>query len=271
MDRGAWPFFVDGVTCLVISVSVCEEKREERREKMKRRWKGEWKRKWREEKRRKRWFFFKEKCFKTLKPARWISPKCFEKKKSLSDELFLHFSAKVQNLTVFFNYLHDSNSIFWARGINSEWVSGGTVSASGDDALDLRVLGQVARRPQRVCWRLDTRHLTRFFSAVSRSRQPAPSWKSAFQKTLIFLMQNRKRVSLTRTSGIKETVFPTNIPSCFLLLRSCVFDFSDLGFLFLRSCVLRFSLPPLPLFFLRFRNSFWSIFPRFVQRNMSRK
>ena len=33
MDRGAWPFFVDGVTCLVISVSVCEEKREERREK----------------------------------------------------------------------------------------------------------------------------------------------------------------------------------------------------------------------------------------------
>ena len=38
------------------------------------------------------------------------------------------FSAKVQNLTVFFFiYLHDSNSIFWARGINSEWVSGGTV------------------------------------------------------------------------------------------------------------------------------------------------
>ena len=30
MDRGAWPFFVDGVTCLVISVSVCEEKRKRR-------------------------------------------------------------------------------------------------------------------------------------------------------------------------------------------------------------------------------------------------
>ena len=29
MDRGAWPFFVDGDTCLVISVSVCEEKREQ--------------------------------------------------------------------------------------------------------------------------------------------------------------------------------------------------------------------------------------------------
>ena len=40
MDRGAWPFFVDGVTCLVNSVSVCEEKREERREKMKEEIKG---------------------------------------------------------------------------------------------------------------------------------------------------------------------------------------------------------------------------------------
>ena len=44
MDRRAWPFFVDGVTCLVNSVSVCEEKRkrrermkEKRREKMKER------------------------------------------------------------------------------------------------------------------------------------------------------------------------------------------------------------------------------------------
>ena len=27
----------------------------------------------------------------------------------------------------FFNYLHDSNSIFWAQGIKSEGVSGGTV------------------------------------------------------------------------------------------------------------------------------------------------
>ena len=34
MDREAWSFFVDGVTCLVISVSVCEEKkkREDERE-----------------------------------------------------------------------------------------------------------------------------------------------------------------------------------------------------------------------------------------------
>ena len=42
MDRGAWPFSVGGVICLVNSVSVCvkrrekrEERREERGEKMK--------------------------------------------------------------------------------------------------------------------------------------------------------------------------------------------------------------------------------------------
>ena len=42
-------------------------------------------------------------------------------KKSPSDDLFLHFSWKVQNLTVFSNCLHDSNSIFRAWGIKSEW------------------------------------------------------------------------------------------------------------------------------------------------------
>ena len=48
-------------------------------------------------------------------------------KKTFSDELFLLFSSKVQNLTFFQLFLHDSNSIFRAAGINSEWVSGGTV------------------------------------------------------------------------------------------------------------------------------------------------
>ena len=51
-----------------------------------------------------------------------------KKKKPLSDELFLVFPSIVQNLTVFFNYLHDSNSIFRAARINSEKVSGATVS-----------------------------------------------------------------------------------------------------------------------------------------------
>ena len=55
MDRGAWPFFVDGVTCLVISVSVCEERREKREEEREeRREKREERRGKREEKRRDR-------------------------------------------------------------------------------------------------------------------------------------------------------------------------------------------------------------------------
>ena len=37
------------------------------------------------------------------------------------------FPSKVQNLAVL-NYLHDSNSIFWAQGIKSELFFGRTVS-----------------------------------------------------------------------------------------------------------------------------------------------
>ena len=55
-----------------------------------------------------------------------ISPKCFEKKKTPSDELFLHFVCKKCRIWPFLNYLHDSNSIFWAQGIKSEWVFGRT-------------------------------------------------------------------------------------------------------------------------------------------------
>ena len=39
----------------------------------------------------------------------------------------------------FFNYLHDSNSIFRARGIKSEWVSGGTVSRSNRTGASVRL------------------------------------------------------------------------------------------------------------------------------------
>ena len=43
------------------------------------------------------------------------------------------FSAKVQNLAVFsIIYIHDSNSIFWAQGIKSEWVLGRTVRGDID-------------------------------------------------------------------------------------------------------------------------------------------
>ena len=50
-------------------------------------------------------------------------------KKSPSDDLFLHFPSKVQNLAVFFIYLHDSNSFFWAQRIKSELFFGRTVLA----------------------------------------------------------------------------------------------------------------------------------------------
>ena len=35
MDHGAWPFFVDGVTCLVKEKKMREDEREEKREEMK--------------------------------------------------------------------------------------------------------------------------------------------------------------------------------------------------------------------------------------------
>ena len=49
------------------------------------------------------------------------------RKKSLSDELFLLFFYKSVESGRFFIYLHDSNSIFWAQGIKSEWFLGRTV------------------------------------------------------------------------------------------------------------------------------------------------
>ena len=51
-----------------------------------------------------------------------------KKKKNLSDELFLPFFIESSESDRFFNYLHDSNSIFRERGINSEWVFGRRVS-----------------------------------------------------------------------------------------------------------------------------------------------
>ena len=119
MDRGAWPFFVDGVTCLVISVSVCEEKREERRERMKE--KRSEKIKGSSEKKRHRdetRFFSKKRCFQDPQTRQMNSrPKMF-RKKSLSDELFLHFFCKSSESDRFFIYLHDSNSIFGPTELN---------------------------------------------------------------------------------------------------------------------------------------------------------
>ena len=70
-----------------------DERENKRHDEEERRWKGKWRERWNEE-------FFYEKCFKTLKPARWISPKRFEKKITVG-RIFLCFNAKVQNLNVF--------------------------------------------------------------------------------------------------------------------------------------------------------------------------
>ena len=109
-----------------------KEKREERRDK---RWKEEkrWKWKWRdiEMKRNERkdvFFFFQKKCFKTLKSARWISSKCFEK--IPLGRIIPPFFFESSEADRVINYLHDSNSIFRAAGINSEIVFGRTVFVS---------------------------------------------------------------------------------------------------------------------------------------------
>ena len=102
MDRGAWPFFVDGVTCLVVSVSVREEEREKRRDTMKEKrrekMKGKMKEKMKRDRGKKCLFFFK-KVSESPNPPDELAQNV--SKKSPSDELFLHFSSKVQNLTVF--------------------------------------------------------------------------------------------------------------------------------------------------------------------------
>ena len=66
--------------------------------------------------------FFFEKCFKTLKPARWISPTCFEKKKKPFGRIVPPFFFESSESDRVFIYLHDSNSIFRTTRINSEEV-----------------------------------------------------------------------------------------------------------------------------------------------------
>ena len=63
--------------------------------------------------------------FRTLKSARWISSKCFEK--IPLGRILPHVSFESSESYRVFNYLHDSNSIFRAGGIKSEGVFGCTV------------------------------------------------------------------------------------------------------------------------------------------------
>ena len=100
-----------------------QDEKEDRREKMKKKREDERDNEEREMKRGD----LNKKCFRTLKSARWISPKCFEKKKIPSGRIIPPFFLRKCRIWPFLNYLHDSNSIFRARGINSEWVFGRTV------------------------------------------------------------------------------------------------------------------------------------------------
>ena len=70
----------------------------------------------------KRWNKSK-KCFRTLKPARWISPTCFEKK-SLSDDLFLHFFCKSSESGRFWIIYMIRIRFFGPRELNQKGFSG---------------------------------------------------------------------------------------------------------------------------------------------------
>ena len=62
-------------------------------------------------------------------------PKMFRKKIPVGRSIPPFFLKKFR-IWPFLNYLHDSNSIFSAQGIKSEWVSGGTVHTKGIYRVD---------------------------------------------------------------------------------------------------------------------------------------
>ena len=91
---------------------------------------------------------------------------------------------------------------------------------------------------------------------------------------------------VTRTSSLELQIFTRkrSVQNKFSELQENMFfsqkksNFSEVAFStsqklllrLLRSCVLPLSSLPLPLFSLRFRSSFWSIPPQFVERNISK-
>ena len=83
----------------------------------------------RDEREDERKMIFHQKMFQDPQTRQMNKPKMF-RKKSLSDELFLHFFFEGSESDRVFNYLHDSNSIFRAAGINSEIFFGRTVCSA---------------------------------------------------------------------------------------------------------------------------------------------
>ena len=70
--------------------------------------------------------FFSKNVSRPSTPPDELAQNVSKKKKNRRTNYSSIFLKKFR-IWPFFNYLHDSNSIFWAQGIQSEWVSGGTV------------------------------------------------------------------------------------------------------------------------------------------------
>ena len=90
-------------------------------------------------KRNERKDFFSKKMVRDPQTRQMNWPKMF-RKKSLSDELFLHFFCKSSESDRAFNELHDSNSIFPVGGIKSEGVSARMVLATPKRCKDSKEL-----------------------------------------------------------------------------------------------------------------------------------
>ena len=92
MDHGAWPFFVDGVTCLVKEKKMREDEREKKTEEMKE--------KRRDKMKKKRWFFLEKNVSGPSNPPDELAQNV-SKKNPFQTNYSSIFSAKVQNLAVF--------------------------------------------------------------------------------------------------------------------------------------------------------------------------
>ena len=95
MDHGAWPFFVDGVTCLVKEKKMREDEREKKREEMK-----EDQEKMKTERDETRCIFTKKNVSRPSNPPDELAQHV-SKKNPFRTNYSSFFSAKVQNLAVF--------------------------------------------------------------------------------------------------------------------------------------------------------------------------
>ena len=126
-----------------------EDEREKKREKMKKKRDKMNEIMKRDKDERKSFFFFPKNVSRPSNPPDELAQNV-SKKNPFRTNYSSIFSAKVQNLAVFFIYLHDSNSIFRAAGINSEIFSARTVRARSleDCTSELKISRSMA--PHRI-------------------------------------------------------------------------------------------------------------------------